>query len=57
MIIFFSHYKKMNKETTYYKKNREAILNIAKEYYEKTKKYWKNKQEINTENYLKKKKE
>ena len=47
----------MNKETTYYKKNREAILNIAKEYYEKTKKYWKNKQEINTENYLKKKKE
>ena len=29
----------MNKETTYYKKNREAILNIAKEYYEKTKKY------------------
>ena len=29
----------MSKETTYYKRNREAILNIAKEYYEKTKKY------------------
>ena len=43
-------------ETTYYQINREIILNRAKEYYKITKKYREKKQDINTENYLKKKK-
>ena len=41
-------------ETTYYKRNREVILNRAKDYYENKKKLLR--ERINTENYLKKKK-
>ena len=43
--------------TTYYQRNREVILNRAKDYYENNKKLLKEReQEINIENYLKKKK-
>ena len=41
-------------ETTYYEKNRDVILNRAKDYYNNNKE--EKKQKINTENYLKKKK-
>ena len=44
---------KMN-NTTYYQRNREVILNRAKDYYENDKKDWESKQEINIETYLKK---
>ena len=40
-------------EKTYYKRNRDVILNTAKDYYEND---WESKQEINTETYLRKKK-
>ena len=44
-------------ETTYYQRNREVILNRAKDYYENNKKLLREReQKINTENYLKKKK-
>ena len=44
-------------ETTYYQKNREVILNRAKDYYENNKELLRGReQKINTENYLKKKK-
>ena len=48
-------------ETTYYQRNREVILNRAKDYYENNKELLREKerereQKINTENYLKKKK-
>ena len=45
-------------EKTYYqkKKSRDVILSRAKDYYEKEKERLKNKQEINTEIYLKNKK-
>ena len=44
-------------ETTYYQRNREVILNRAKDYYENSKKLLRERvQKINTENYLKKKK-
>ena len=42
--------------TTYYQKNREVILNRAKDYYENNKEVSKRKQKISIENYLKKKK-
>ena len=43
-------------ETTYYQRNREVILNRAKDYYENSKKLLRERvQKINTENYLKKK--
>ena len=43
--------------TTYYQRNKEVILNRAKDYYENNKKLLKEReQEINIENYLKKKK-
>ena len=44
-------------ETTYYQRNREVILNRAKDYYENNKELlrWRE-QKIKTENYLKKKK-
>ena len=42
-------------ETIYYQRNREVILNRAKDYYENNKKLLKKReQKINTENYLKK---
>ena len=51
---FFSYYK-----TSFYQKNKEKLLNQAKEHYKITQKYFKNNQEIdieiNTENYLMKK--
>ena len=43
-------------ETTYYQRNREVILNRAKDHYENNKKIIKREQKINTENYLKRKK-
>ena len=44
-------------ETTYDQRNREVILNRSKDYYENNKELLgERKQEINTENYLKKKK-
>ena len=43
-------------ETTYYQRNREVILNIAKIIIKITKKYEEKKQEINIEDYQKKKK-
>ena len=43
-------------DTTYYQRNRDVILNKAKDYYENDKKRLKGKQEINTEIYLKQKK-
>ena len=43
-------------ETTYYQRNREVILNRAKDYYENNKNYYEREQKINTGNYLKKKK-
>ena len=44
-------------ETTYYQRNRETILNRAKDYYETNKKILREReQKINTENYLKRKK-
>ena len=44
-------------ETTYYQRNREVILNGAKDYYENNKKLLREReQKINTENYLKRKK-
>ena len=44
-------------ETTYYLRNKELILNMAKDYYENNKELLRErKQKINTENYLKRKK-
>ena len=44
-------------ETTYYQRNREVILNRAKDYYENNKKLLREReQKINTENYLTRKK-
>ena len=42
---------------TYYQRNRELILNRAKDYSENDKERLKNKQEINTETCLKNKKQ
>ena len=41
---------------TYYQRNRDVILNRSKDYYENNKERLKNRQGINTETYLKKKK-
>ena len=46
----------MSEKTYYQKKSRDVILSRAKDYYEKEKERLKNKQEINTEIYLKNKK-
>ena len=43
-------------DTTYYQRNRDVIPNRAKDYYENDKERLKSKQEINTKNYLRKKK-
>ena len=43
-------------DKTYYQRNRDVILNRAKDYYKNNKKVLRVKQKINTENYLKKKK-
>ena len=44
-------------ETTYYQRNREVILNRAKDYCENNKELLREReQKINTENYLKRKK-
>ena len=44
-------------ETTYYQRNREVILNRAKDYYENNKELLRGReQKIKTKNYLKKKK-
>ena len=43
-------------ETTYYRRNREVILNRAKDYYENSKELLREReQKINIENYLKRK--
>ena len=42
--------------SSYYQKNKEKLLNRAKNITKITKKDWENKQEINIENYLTKKK-
>ena len=42
--------------STYYQRNRDVILNRAKDYYENDKKRLKSTQEINIETYLKKNK-
>ena len=47
---------KIRERTTNYKKSKETILNRAKDYYKKNKERLRVKQEINTGNYLKKKK-
>ena len=43
-------------DLTYYQRNRDVILNRAKDYYEHDKERSKEQEEINTETYLKKKK-
>ena len=44
-------------ETTYYQKNREVILNRAKDYYQDNKELLREReQNVNTENHLRKKK-
>ena len=44
-------------KATYYQRNREVILNRAKDYYKSNKELLREKeQKINTENYLKRKK-
>ena len=43
-------------EKTYYQRNRKVTLNKAKDHYRAIKKNQKNKQEVNMETYLKKKK-
>ena len=44
-------------EATYYERNRDIILNIAKDYYENNKELLREReQKTNTENYLKMKK-
>ena len=44
-------------ETTYYQRNREVILNRAKDYYENNKELFRDReQKVNTENSLKRKK-
>ena len=44
-------------ETTYYQRNREVILNWAKDYYENNKELLiETEQKINTKNFLKRKK-
>ena len=40
--------------TTYYQRNKEIMLNRAKDYYENDKERQESKQEINIETYLKK---
>ena len=45
----------MSDKTTYYQRDREKILNRAKEYYENNKGRISIKQEISIENYLTKK--
>ena len=52
---FYLHYIKID-ETTYYQRNRETILNTAKDHYENNKKILRSKQEINIENYQMKEK-
>ena len=42
--------------TTYYQRNREVILNIAKDYYENSKELLRERAKANIKNYLKKKK-
>ena len=46
-------YKKMD-NTTYYQRNKETMLNRARDYYGNDKERLKDKQEINIETYLKK---
>ena len=43
-------------EKTYYPRNRDVILNGAKDYYKNVKESYESKQEINKETYLKKRK-
>ena len=43
-------------ETTYYERNRDVILNRAKDYYKNNKELLREKAKINVEIYLKKKK-
>ena len=45
----------MSDKTTYYERNRKMILNRAKEYYKNNNNDYEIKQEINRDNYLKKK--
>ena len=45
-----------NTNLTYYQRNREVILNKAKDYYKNDKDRLKNRQEKNTKTYLKKRK-
>ena len=45
-----------NTDLTYYQRNRDFILNIAKDFYKNNKEKLKSRREINTETYLKKKK-
>ena len=47
---FYLHYIKID-ETTYYQRNRETILNRAKDHYKNKKYILRSKQEINIENY------
>ena len=56
--IFFLLYIKMSENTnlTYYQKNRDVIINRAKDYYKNDKERLKEQERINTKTYLKKKK-
>ena len=55
---FFLLYIKMSENTnlTYYQKNRDVIINRAKDYYKNDKERLKEQERINTKTYLKKKK-
>ena len=61
-LFIFLVYIKMSEIAvfTYYQKNKDMILNKAKDYYKNNEEImrrdWRSKQEINTETYLKKKK-
>ena len=43
-------------ETTYYQRNRDIMLNRAKNYYENNKEFLRNEQKINIDHYRKMKK-
>ena len=55
---FFLLYIKMSENTnlTYYQKNRDVMINRAKDYYKNDKERLKEQERINTKTYLKKKK-
>ena len=57
-VKFFLLYVNMSEcaDSTYYQRNRYVILNRAKNYYKNDKERLRDRQEVNTETYLKRKK-